>query len=301
MYPNPSTLLEGLTKAISEYHIVEGGSYQIGAQSDRLRELVNKRAPKSIMEIGFNAGHSALLFLANTPPETKVVSFDLGEYAYVFAAKRYIDAMFPGRHTLVTGDSTVTIPNYEEQVAHRMKDPLTAPPMRFDFIFIDGGHQNDIPMKDILNSQRLAHDSRTVVAMDDISRHSSRQAHYTTQPTKAWSQMVDTGMIVEHGYDDYFTTNTTCPTDCNVRGMAWGEYCLTAESASASSSSSSSSLLEGESDSATAFKRLRYNYYQNSYKHMDRNQMLQEIHNQHHYHKEHEKLVALAEIGRAHV
>lgn len=286
-------LLQGLTKAISEYHIVEGGSYQISAQSDRLRELVHKRAPKSIMEIGFNAGHSALLFLANTPPDTKVVSFDLGEYAYVFAAKRYIDSVFPGRHTLVTGDSTVTIPKYEEQVAHRMKDPHTAPPLRFDFIFIDGGHQNDIPMKDILNSQRLARDDRTVVAIDDISRDPSRQAHYTVQPTKAWSQMVSAGVICEHGYDDYFTNNNTCPTDCTARGMAWGEYCLTTDSsepvASASPASSSSS-------SASAFKRLRYNYYQNSCKHMDRNQMLQEIHNQHHHHKEHEKLVALADM-----
>ena len=286
-------LLQGLTKAISEYHIVEGGSYQISAQSDRLRELVHKRAPKSIMEIGFNAGHSALLFLANTPPDTKVVSFDLGEYAYVFAAKRYIDSVFPGRHTLVTGDSTVTIPKYEEQVAHRMKDPHTAPPLRFDFIFIDGGHQNDIPMKDILNSQRLARDDRTVVAIDDISRDPSRQAHYTVQPTKAWSQMVSAGVICEHGYDDYFTNNNTCPTDCTARGMAWGEYCLTTDSsepvASASPASSSSS-------SASAFKRLRYNYYQNSCKHMDRNQMLQEIHNQHHHHKEHEKLVAVADM-----
>jgi predicted O-methyltransferase YrrM len=69
-------LLEGLTNAISEYHIVEGGSFQIRAQVDRLREFVTKRQPKSIMEIGFNAGHSALLFLAITPPTTKVVSFD---------------------------------------------------------------------------------------------------------------------------------------------------------------------------------------------------------------------------------
>ena len=102
-------LLEGLTKAVAEYHVVEGGSFQIDAQVARLRELVGKCSPKSIMEIGFNAGHSALLFLAITPPETKVVSFDLGEYAYVFAAKRYIDSVFPGRHTLVTGDSTNTI------------------------------------------------------------------------------------------------------------------------------------------------------------------------------------------------
>ena len=292
MNPNPSAtdLLEGLTKALEPYHIVEGGSYQISAQSDRLRTLVHKRAPQSIMEIGFNAGHSALLFLANTPPETKVVSFDLGEYAYVFAAKRYIDAVFPGRHTLVTGDSTTTIPKYEEQVAHRMKDPNTAPPMRFDFIFIDGGHQNDIPMKDILNSQRLARDDRTIVAMDDISRDPSRQAHYTIQPTKAWSQMVNAGVIDEHGYDDYFPNNNndaSCPADCKARGMAWGEYCLTTDSSESSSDAPPPS---------SAFKRLRYNYYQNSCKCMDRNQMLQEIHNQHHHHKEHEKLVAVADM-----
>ena len=294
-------LLDGLTKAISEYYIVEGGSYQIGAQVARLRELVLKRAPKSIMEIGFNAGHSALLFLAITPPETKVVSFDLGEYAYVFAAKRYIDSVFPGRHTLVTGDSTVTIPKYEEQVAHRMKDPNTAPPLQFDLIFIDGGHQNDIPMKDILNSQRLARDGRTVVAIDDISRDPSRQAHYTIQPTKAWSQMVSAGVIREDGYDDYFTNNdASCPADCKARGMAWGEYCLLSEGEGDEESETATSATSATSATPAtptpAFKKLRYNYYQNSCKHMDRNQMLQEIHNQHHHSKEHEKLVAVADM-----
>ena len=177
-------LLDGLTKAIADYHIVEGGSFQIVHQVERLRELVYKTSPKSIMEIGFNAGHSALLFLAITPPETKVVSFDLGEYAYVFAAKRYIDSVFPGRHTLVTGDSTTTVPKYEEQVAHRMKNPLTAPPLRFDFIFIDGGHQEDIPMKDILNSQRLAAGSHTIVAIDDICRIQAVSYTHLTLPTK---------------------------------------------------------------------------------------------------------------------
>jgi FkbM family methyltransferase len=279
-------LLEGLTAALEPYHIVEGGSYQISAQVARLRELVLERAPQSIMEIGFNAGHSALLFLAITSPATKVVSFDLGEYAYVFAAKRYIDSVFPGRHTLVTGDSTTTIPKYEEQVAHRMRNPDTAPPLLFDFIFIDGGHQGDIPMKDILNSMRLARDERSIVAIDDISRDPRRQAHYTVEPTKAWSQMVSAGNIREFGYDDYFLSlsASACPADCNARGMAWGTYNL---SQSASS----------ETDTATArLKKMRYIQYQNSYKPMDRNQMLQEIHNQHHYNKDYERLVALADM-----
>jgi len=33
-------LLEGLNKAISEYHLIEGGSFQIRAQVARLREFV---------------------------------------------------------------------------------------------------------------------------------------------------------------------------------------------------------------------------------------------------------------------
>jgi FkbM family methyltransferase len=275
-------LLEGLTRAVSEYYLVEGGSYQINAQVARLRELVAKSSPKAIMEIGFNAGHSALLFLAMTPPDTKVVSFDLGEYAYVFAAKRYIDSVFPGRHTLVTGDSTFTIPNYEEQVAHRMNDPVTAPPHKFDLIFIDGGHQDDIPLKDILHSHRLARSNETIVAIDDICRVPARHAHYTVEPTKAWEQMVDAGFIREDGFDDYYElmtrTNDAGAEQCRARGMAWGKY-------------------RGASiPTADALMSLRYTYYQKSCKAMDRNQMLQEIHNQHHHYKDHHKLVAVADL-----
>ena len=290
-------LIQGLTNAIADYNIVEGGSFQIVHQVARLRELVYKTSPKSIMEIGFNAGHSALLFLAITPPETKVVSFDLGEYAYVFAAKRYIDSVFPGRHTLVTGDSTTTIPKYEHQVAHRMKNPLTAPPLQFDFIFIDGGHKEDIPMKDILNSQRLAAGPHTVVAIDDICRIPERHAHYTVEPTKAWAQMVSAGVLEEWGFDDYYEmlNRDVIDNGCRSRGMAWGRYCLISDNDDTSTTTDTIST-RTTSSSSSSFKRLRYNYYQNSSKYMDRNQMLQEIHNQHHYHKEHEKLVAIADM-----
>jgi len=278
-------LLQGLTNAIADYHLVEGGSFQLTHQVTRLRELVAQSSPKSIMEIGFNAGHSALLFLAITPPETKVVSFDLGEYAYVFAAKRYIDSVFPGRHTLVTGDSTTTVTKYEEQVAHRMKNPLTAPPLLFDFIFVDGGHQGDIPLKDILNSQRLAAGPHTIVAIDDICRSPERHAHYTVEPTKAWTQMVSTGIVEEHGFDDYYelmVKDNIINNECRSRGMAWGRYCVSSDS-------------DIQQD-GSAIRRIRHQYYQNSSKYMDRNQMLQEIHNQHHYHKDHEKLVAVADM-----
>lgn len=288
-------LLQGLTNAIADYNIVEGGSFQIAQQVARLRELIYRSSPKSIMEIGFNAGHSALLFLAITPPETKVVSFDLGEYAYVFAAKRYIDTVFPGRHTLVTGDSTTTVPDYEKQVEHRMKNPVTAPPLCFDFIFIDGGHQQDIPLKDLLNSQRLAAGSHTIVAMDDICRIQEHHVHYTIEPTKAWNQMVTAGLVEEFGFDDYYemiNRDNLIDKGCRVRGMTWGRYCLVEAGASTGNETENPT----SSVTTSSNNRFRYHYYRNSAKYMDRNQMLQEIHNQYHYHKEHEKLVAIADL-----
>jgi FkbM family methyltransferase len=281
-------LLDGLATAIAEYNIIEGGSFQLTHQVARLRDLVGKCAPNSIMEIGFNTGHSALLFLAITPPTTKVVSFDLGEYAHVFAAKRYIDAVFPGRHTLVTGDSTTTIPNYEKHVEHRMKNGETAPPLRFDFIFIDGGHQNDTPLKDIMNSHRLVSGANTIVAVDDICRCPERHAHYTIEPTNAWAHMASTGIVIEDGYEDYYKMAVEIDNITNEeyrsRGMVWGRYCNLRDN----------DILKG--GAATSIKQLRRSYYQTSSKYMDRNQMLKEIHNQHHYHKDHEKLVAIADM-----
>ncbi len=289
-------LADSLTKELESFYVPEGGSFQVPGEVARLRQLVENRKPKSIMEIGFNTGHSALLFLAITPPEVKVVSFDLGEYAHVFVAKRFIDKRFPERHTLVTGDSTYTVPHYEEQVAHRMnsKNP---PPLTFDFIFIDGGHQADIPEKDILNSYRLVRDERNVVAIDDISRDPSRQMHYTIQPTKAWGDMINAGIIREEGYDDYFEDGN-CPEGCNARGLAWGSYLI--PSSSSASTSISKTEIDNKIDKVQVIqnniKKLRYNQIQNEYKYMDRAQMVIEIDRLYHREKNYEKLVALSDM-----
>ena len=60
-----------------------------------LIELCRKYNPKTILEIGFNIGHSSLLFLNNT--DAKVISFDLGCHNTVDLGKKFIDEMFPNQ------------------------------------------------------------------------------------------------------------------------------------------------------------------------------------------------------------
>lgn len=155
------------------------------------------------MEIGFNAGHSAEIFL-DSNPHVKLTSFDLGEHDYVKVVKEYIDATYPGRHELILGDSTVTIP------AHSYDST-------YDLIFIDGGHDYEIASADLSSCARFAHKD-TVVIMDDtmFSNDETWRATFNYGPTHAWMRAIQQGVIVETDHCDYR----------QYRGMSWGKYCV---------------------------------------------------------------------------
>jgi predicted O-methyltransferase YrrM len=129
------------------------------------------------MEIGFNAGHSAELFLKNNK-ELTLTSFDLGEHNYVMAAREYIDFTYPNRYTLIFGDSRRTVPFYLQN----NKDT------KFDFIFIDGGHQYEIAKTDMENCFHLAHEN-TIVALDDTMFTSEWEEYYILGPTRTWEEI----------------------------------------------------------------------------------------------------------------
>eukprot|EP00873_Tetraselmis_striata_P033950 jgi/Tetstr1/454214/TSEL_041133.t1 len=177
----------------------EGNTAMNPGSTELLQRLVRREGVARVMEIGFNAGHSANTLLAANPG-VSLTSFDLGRHGYEEKAKSAIDALYPGRHSLVLGDSRATVPAHE-------------PERPYDMIFIDGGHRKDIPAADLENCRRLAH-ADTIVLMDDIVLKEAWKKKYTNAPTKAWTEMRAAGRLIEEGHSDFRSGY----------GMSWGRY-----------------------------------------------------------------------------
>jgi hypothetical protein len=92
-----------------------------------------------ICEIGFNAGHSAIMWLHGT--NAQLVEFDLQSLPYSLASRRFVESAFPSRVHFHVGKSRHTVPGYAARVRN-----TTAPPC--DLWLVDGDHgvgaQHDI-------------------------------------------------------------------------------------------------------------------------------------------------------------
>ena len=162
---------------------VEGNCFTAHMDIDRtINSLIYKQLnhfslgsnATNIMEIGFNAGHSSLLYLLSNP-NSKLTIFDLCEHKYTMPCFKYLQSVFPNRLEIIPGDSTKTIPHYYKSNPHT----------KFDLIHIDGGHFGDIPNKDFYNSLNLASD---VIIWDDTQIESL---------DKLFNNYINKGLIYE--------------------------------------------------------------------------------------------------------
>lgn len=120
---------------------------------------------KIIGEIGFNAGHSSVLFLESSK-KVLVYAFDIMRHNYVLCGKEFVDTHFPGRHTLIPGNSKESVPQFHKE----------NPSIKFDMIFIDGGHRYEDAYSDIVNMKELSHKD-TYVIIDDLCIASVKKAY----------------------------------------------------------------------------------------------------------------------------
>ena len=182
----------------------EGNINDIPEQQDKIRNILIKYKPKEILEIGFNAGHSSNFFLKNS--NANVTSFDIGIHDYTKYGKQFIDLKYPHRHILIYGNSLDTIPHFSQ-----FSDK------KFDLIFIDGNHDYNYALNDLINCRRLAHNN-TIVILDDTvhSKNVKYTLPHTIGPTRAWNELVKNKQIEQIEIQNFK----------RGRGHSWGKYNL---------------------------------------------------------------------------
>ena len=111
----------------------------------------SKQNIKNILEIGFNAGFSALLMLI-TNPNINLTCVDICSHRYTVLCYNKMKEIFGDRINLISGSSVDVLPRLNGKY--------------YGLIHIDGCHLVEIAEKDIKNSLQLCRPG-TLLIMDD--------------------------------------------------------------------------------------------------------------------------------------
>ena len=129
-------------------------------------ERINRRANviravqgrRIVLEIGFNAGHSALLIL-EANPEIRYIGIDLGRHAYTAPCANYIKVEYGERFDIYFGSSTDVLPEF---IATEASNDI-------DLVHIDGGHTEAVAFADLnyVIGMHRRRDLRRYLIVDD--------------------------------------------------------------------------------------------------------------------------------------
>jgi FkbM family methyltransferase len=169
-------LLEAKGLVITEGHFERNG--RLAAQADEYDAYAKNIGTGTVCEIGFNAGHSALRFLAQS--NATVYEFDIGAHHYSRVSAEFLSKTFAGRFHITWGDSRTTVPFF-----HRMN-----PSVRCDLLIVDGFHSYAAAKADLDNFRSMAA-SNHVLIIDDTPCNQE----WCFGPEKAWADMVGEGCI----------------------------------------------------------------------------------------------------------
>lgn len=113
-----------------------------------------------MVEIGFNAGHSALLLLHTLDPSAEMRVFDLNNHSYAQVAFKYLASHYPQLREMIVGNSTITLPEYVKARPEELQS--------YDIVHVDGGHQKDVVYSDVFYADLLLK-SGGVMILDDTN------------------------------------------------------------------------------------------------------------------------------------
>ena len=142
-----------------------GNTHQFTARPEQaahfrivLRNSVLPAGPvRRVCEIGFNAGHSAALWLEGTQSQVEhVVSFDMLDHPYSAAMQQLLTALYgEKRISWHGGDSTKTVAAFAARVASGEEPPC-------DLWYIDGGH-GPVVAADTVNALKSSYNGTIVL------------------------------------------------------------------------------------------------------------------------------------------
>jgi hypothetical protein len=116
------------------------------------------RFKERVLEVGVNAGHSALLALSANP-KLQYYGVDILDHGYTVECVDFLKGEFPGRVHLFPGDSRDVLPWLSER----------ADEMAFDLYCIDGGHTDEVCLSDMTHCVRMAQGGKgRHILLDDV-------------------------------------------------------------------------------------------------------------------------------------
>ena len=170
------------------YTSFEGSCYNQTDQQELLKYLI--KGKESGLEIGFNAGDSAYLFLQQG---CQLTSCDIFRHKYCYDACDFLRDKYHGNFFIIKGDSTITLPELD---------------CKYDFIYVDGNHSYPVVKQDLKNIVKLCH-KNTLVIIDD----------YVVEPD--YIRNYNEGVI--QGVAEFDEFNVLGQKDFGIgRGLIWG-------------------------------------------------------------------------------